>query len=89
MIQLLLLKTDATTPGDEDTFTSYLAGTLPDFGSSRVGPGTGSTTTGFYTGATAKNPYRGYSGFTIPILFNVKDPYPNLNKIYGGIQNGS
>lgn len=83
-----LLKTDTTTPGDEDTFTSYLAGTLPDFGSTRVGPGSGSTTTGFYTGATAKNPYRGYSGFTIPILFNVKDPYPNLNKIYGLIYFG-
>ncbi len=83
-----LLKTDATTPGDEDTFTSYLSGTLPDFGSARVGSGTGSTTTGYYTGATAKNPYRGYSGFTIPILFHVKDPYQNLNKIYGLIYFG-
>ena len=85
-----LLKTDATTPGPEDVFTSYLtAATAPEFGSSRTGTGQGNASAGYNTGITADAPYRGRSGFAIPILFYVNNPaITNVNKIYGLIYFG-
>lgn len=85
-----LLKTDAETPGPEDVFTSILgSSTLPDFGSSRTGQGHGNACAGYNTGITAAAPYRGYSGFAIPILFYVNNPaMTNVNKVYGLIYFG-
>ena len=85
-----LLKTDAETPGPEDVFTSILgSSTLPEFGSSRTGQGQGNACAGYNTGITPKAPYRGYSGFSIPILFYVNNPeMANVNKVYGLIYFG-
>ena len=88
-----LLKTDATTPGAEDTFSLYLNNSnIPDFGSSRTGQGMGNTSAGFNTGITAVLGY-GRAGFTIPILFYVNDPVftptiSGVNKVYGLIYFG-
>lgn len=88
-----LLKTDAETPGDEDTFSLYLdASTIPDFGSARTGSGQGNTCAGYSTGITAELE-RGRAGFAIPILFYVNNPVftpiiTNVNKIYGLIYFG-
>lgn len=84
-----LLKTDATTPGDEDVFSLYLnSSTIPDFGSARTGTGQGNSVAGYNTGITGPLE-RGRAGFAIPILFYVNNPaITNVNKIYGLIYFG-
>lgn len=84
-----MLKTDAETPGAEDVFSSYLtASTIPEFGSSRTGTGSGNRVAGYNTGLTASIE-RGNAGFAIPILFYVNNPgITNVNKIYGLIYFG-
>lgn len=88
-----LLKTDAETPGAEDTFSLYLNNSnIPDFGSAREGQGEGGTVAGYNTGITAELGY-GYAGFTIPILFYVNDPVfiptiSGVSKVYGLIYFG-
>lgn len=88
-----MLKTDAETPGAEDTFTLYLDNsTIPDFGSARTGQGQGNTSAGYNTGITAAIE-RGRAGFAIPILFYVNDPVftptiSGVKKVYGLIYFG-